>query len=256
MTVSYPFEASVCFASTGAPTVMLEGRLGSLDDGAKRPAVVLCHPGIHEQTGMEYPVVAACAVALYQAGFVTLRFNFRGVQGSTGQRSGGRDEPHDVLGATQFLRQRADVDPSQVYLLGNSFGAWMALEAACQDQDAAGLVCIVLPLSLLQSRVYDLRHDRRPKLFIAAEYDQFCDLKTLRTAYREWAEPKDLIVLKGSDHFLGIGPSIDPVNRAQQIAQDVSSWLGQGEIRPQRPVASSLDSGGNTTSSFAPRRKE
>jgi len=187
---------------------------------------------------MEYPVVAACTVALHQAGFVTLRFNFRGVQGSTGQRSGGQHEPHDVLGAAQFLRQRPDVDRSRVYLVGNSFGAWMALEAARQDENAAGLVCIVLPLSLLQSRVDDLRHDHRPKLFVAAEHDQFCDLRTLQAAYGEWAEPKELIVLEGSDHFLGIGPSVDSVNRAPQIAGYVATWLGQVEIATRRIPAS------------------
>lgn len=241
MNVSYPFEAGVRFASTGTPPVMLEGLLGSLDDGTKHPAVVLCHPGIYEQTGMEYPVVAACTAALHQAGFVTLRFNFRGVQGSTGRRSGGQHEPHDVLGAAQFLRQRPDVDWEQVYLLGNSFGAWMALEAARQDQDAAGLVCIVLPLSLLQSTVDDLRHDRRPKLFVAAEHDQFCDLGALQEAYRQWAEPKDLIVLQGSDHFLGIGPSADSVDRAPQIAGYVASWLSQVAMPANRIPASGLD---------------
>ncbi len=240
MTTSHPFEAGVRFASTGTPVMILEGLLGSLNDGAKHPAVVLCHPGILDQTGMEYPVVAACTAALHQAGFVTLRFNFRGVQGSTGQRSGGQHEPHDVLGAVHFLRQRPDVDRSRVYLLGNSFGAWMALEAARQDADAAGLVCIVLPLSLLQSRADDLRHDRRPKLFVAAEHDQFCDFQTLRTVYRQWAAPKELIVLEGSDHFLGIGPSADSVNRAPQIAEYVASWLSQVEMAAQRiPVSNS-----------------
>ena len=241
MRASHRFEVGVRFASTGAPQVILEGLLGSLDDGTKHPAVVLCHPGIYEQTGMEYPVVAACAAALHQAGFVTLRFNFRGVQGSTGQRSGGQHEPHDVLGAAQFLRQRPDVDGGEVYLLGNSFGAWMALKAARQDQGAAGLVCIVLPLSLLQSTADDLRHDRRPKLFVAAEHDQFCDLGALREAYRQWAEPKDLIVLQGSDHFLGIGPSADSVDRAPQIAGYVSSWLSQVALTDKQIAASGHD---------------
>jgi alpha/beta superfamily hydrolase len=241
MQASHPFEAGVRFPSTGTLPVMLEGWLGSLDDGAKHAAVVLCHPGIQEQTGMEYPIISACTAALHQASFVTLRFNFRGVQGSTGQRSGGRHEPHDVLGAFQFLCQQPGVDRGRVYLLGNSFGAWMALEAARQDETAAGLVCIVFPLSLVPSMADDLRHDRRPKLFVAAEHDQFCDLQTLRTAYQEWAEPKDLIVLKGSDHFLGIGPSADSVNRAPQIAADVASWLRQVAMATTRTLAADND---------------
>ena len=50
---------------------------------------------------MEYPVIAACSVALQEAGFVTVRFNFRGVQGSEGNRSGGLYEPRDVQGVSR-----------------------------------------------------------------------------------------------------------------------------------------------------------
>jgi hypothetical protein len=174
---------------------------------------------------MEYPVIAACGAALQQAGFVTLRFNFRGVQGSSGSRSGGMHETRDVHGAVCFLLERNDVDPSHVYLVGDSFGAWMVLEAVREDERVAGMVCIVVPLALLPSPPDHLRHDHRPKIFIAAEHDQFCDLDAFKALYCQWATPKDLIVLAGSDHFLGIGPSADPVNRAAQIAEAVASWL-------------------------------
>jgi alpha/beta superfamily hydrolase len=218
-------ETSVRFPSAGGPSVALEGLLGTFGHGAKHPAAVLCHPGGQGQTGMEYPVIAACSAALQQAGFVTLRFNFRGVQGSGGSCSGGLHETRDVHGAVRFLMERNDVDPSHVYLVGDSFGAWMILEAAREDERVAGMVCIVLPLALLPSPPEHLRHDRRPKFFIAAEHDQFCDLDAFKALYRQWATPKDLIVLAGSDHFLGIGPSADPVNRAAQIAEAVVSWL-------------------------------
>jgi hypothetical protein len=47
-------------------------------------------------------------------------------------------------------------------------------------------------------------------------------------AHQQWAEPKELIMLRGSDHFLGIGPATaDPVNRSAQIAQAVTAWLGR-----------------------------
>ena len=218
-------ETRVRFPSAGEPSVTLEGLLGSYGDGVKHSAIVLCHPGSQGQTGMEYPVIAACSAVLQQAGFVTLRFNFRGVQGSGGKRTGGLDETRDVRGAVRFLLNNTDVDPSHVYLLGNSFGAWMVLEAAREYEQVAGIICIVLPLAHLPSPLDHLRHEHRPKLFIAAEHDQLCDLHAFEDEYRQWAMPKDLIVLAGSDHFLGIGPSVDPVNRAAQIAEAVASWL-------------------------------
>jgi len=218
-------ETNVRFPSAGKSPVLLEGLLGTCDDGAKHPGVVLCHPGSHGQTGMEYPVIAACSAALQQAGFITLRFNFRGVQGSEGRRSGGMYEIGDVQGAARFLMERNEVYPSYVYLIGNSFGAQMALEAAREEKGLAGVACIVLPLTLLPSPPDHLRYDQRPKLFIVAEHDQLCDLEDFRVLYRQWAAPKDCIILTGSDHFLGIGPSADPVNRAAEVAQAVASWL-------------------------------
>jgi len=225
------FETSVRFPSVGVSPISLEGLLGTLDDGAKHPGVVLCHPGGQGQTGLEYPVIAACAAALHQVGFVTLRFNFRGVQGSGGRRSGGLYEPSDVHGAIGLLRERPDVDPALIYLLGDSFGASMILEAAHEDERIAGMVCIVLPLAHLPSPPDFLQHDHRAKLFFAAEHDQLCDLDSLVVAYEQWAGPKDLIVLRGSDHLLGIGPSADPVDRTTQIADAVTSWLGRMCLR-------------------------
>ncbi len=218
-------ERRVRFSSRGRDAVTLQGLLATSNAGVRRPAVVLCHPGLQGQTGMEYPVIAACSAELHRAGFVTLRFNFRGVQGSTGQRSGGHHEVNDVLGALDLVSERDDVDASQVYILGNSFGAWMAVEATAQDERVAGLACIVLPLALLPRPPSYLRHDCRPKLFVAAEHDAFCPLDKLHDLFEQWAPPKELSVIAGSDHFLGIGPSLDRVNRAHEIAQTVAAWL-------------------------------
>lgn len=147
------------------------------------------------------------------------------MQGSKGERSGGLYEMLDVCGAVRFLLERNEVDSSHVYLVGDSFGAWMVTEALREDEPVAGIVCIVLPLAHMEPLPEHLWHDRRPKLFIAAENDPFCDLHVFRDLYRHWAPPKDLMVLEGSDHFLGIGPSVDPVNRAPEIAEAVASWL-------------------------------
>jgi alpha/beta superfamily hydrolase len=223
-------ERKVRFSSRGPDAVTLEGLLGTADVALPRPAAVLCHPGMQGQTGMEYPVIAACSAELHRAGFVTLRFNFRGVQGSKGQRSSGQREVDDVLGAIGRIRQLDEVDASQIYLVGNSFGAWMATEAAAQDPHVAGLACIVLPLALLPLPPDYLSWDRRPKLFIAAEHDAFCPLAQLQSLFDQWATPKKLSVLAGSDHFLGIGPSQDRVNRAREVAGTASTW-------PQRTCA-------------------
>jgi len=217
-------ETAVRFESSGATPVELEGRLSAFDDEGVRAAAVLCHPGIEGQTGMEYPVIAASTIALQQAGLVTLRFNFRGVQSSAGRRSSGVHEVDDVLGAVRLLRECSAVDADRVCLVGDSFGAWMALEAARVDHRIAGWACVVLPLLLLPAVPDWLQHDSRPKLFIVAEHDQFCDLGAFKSLYQGWAEPKELLELAGTDHFLGIGSSLDRLDRSEQIAGAVAAW--------------------------------
>jgi len=224
-TIPTATERKVHFRARGPNPVTLEGLLGMPEAGKRHPAAVLCHPGMQGQTGMEYPVIAACGAALRRSGLATLRFNFRGVQGSDGQRGAGQNEVDDVLGALDMVRELDELDASQVYLVGNSFGAWMAAEAAAKDEWVAGLACIVLPLALLPSPPEYLCHDDRPKLFIAAGHDACCPLDKLQDLFDRWAPPKELSVIADSDHFLGIGPSLDRVNRAPEVAETVAAWL-------------------------------
>ncbi|MGZ3405418.1 MAG: hypothetical protein ACXVAN_03175, partial [Polyangia bacterium] len=67
----------------------LEGE-ARLVDGA--PAAVVCHP--HPAFGgrMDNPLVVALADACAAAGFSTVRFNFRGLDGSEGTPTGGVQE--------------------------------------------------------------------------------------------------------------------------------------------------------------------
>src|SRR5206468_12486881 len=64
-------------------------------------------------------------------------------------QSGGRSEnatlqdfAEDAGAAVRFLRDRKDVDPKRITLLGHSEGAWSALIAASRDEDVAALVLV------------------------------------------------------------------------------------------------------------------
>ena len=82
---------------------------------------VLCHP--HPQYGgsMEDVVLACLADTLVARGVGCLRFNFRGVGGSTGSHSDGAGELDDLFAVIYWLKT---ANPTRSYWLGGySFGA-------------------------------------------------------------------------------------------------------------------------------------
>ncbi len=77
-------------------------------------------------------------------GIAVLRYDDRGVGGSTGQndQSTTADFAKDALAAIHFLQTRSDINPKQVGLCGHSEGGIVAPLAASQSADVAFVICI------------------------------------------------------------------------------------------------------------------
>ncbi len=116
---------------------------------AARVAVVL-HP--HPQYGgtMHNKVVYHVAKALEAAGIVTLRFNFRGVEGSSGTYDDGRGEVDDARTALDWLLAQQP-SASDVLCAGFSFGASVALRSGCADARVGRVIAIGTPGRWLSS---------------------------------------------------------------------------------------------------------
>ena len=110
------------------------------------PAVVITHSHPLQAGGHMYAhVLRAVAVALLQRGFVVLRFNFRGVQGSAGAFGDGRDELHDVGGAVDYLHARPHIAPDNIALFGYSFGSRVCLPYAAGDARIRAVATLGMP---------------------------------------------------------------------------------------------------------------
>jgi uncharacterized protein len=105
--------------------------------GSQRgPAVVLCH-GIWTGRRECLPL----ALRFQAAGYNVLCFDFRAHGRSDGQFiSVGHHETNDVIGAVHYLKQRPEVDPSRIGVIGFSMGAAATIQAAARCSDIAAVV--------------------------------------------------------------------------------------------------------------------
>ncbi|MDB4970499.1 MAG: alpha/beta hydrolase family protein [Myxococcales bacterium] len=194
----------------------LEGQ-AHLVDGA--PAAIVCHP--HPAFGgrMDNPLVVALAEACHAAGFSTVRFNFRGLDGSEGTPTGGRAEHEDVAAVIAWMRAQG---AARIALVGYSFGALMAARAVADGADVTAFAAVGFPTTLLGEDPDRVGHleaalDRRvPWLFIGGDADQFCEIDRLDAwvAGRPWAKSE---VLSGRGHFLSGSDAVEVCERVARF---------------------------------------
>jgi alpha/beta superfamily hydrolase len=175
----------------------LEAEWAASADPASALSVVLCHP--HPQFGgsMRSIVTSVLFEQLPAAGYPSLRFNFRGVEGSEGTYAEGELEPLDVVAA---ITAAAGLFPTtRIALVGWSFGADIALTVV--DARVAGWVAIAPPLRFRPS--YAAANDARPKHLILAEHDEFRAPAEVREEVAAWPATTVAIVPGASHFFVG-----------------------------------------------------
>ena len=132
-------EERVSFAFDG---LKLAGVLHLPDDrdrSERRPGFLVLHGfGSNKDGG----VALVVARMLADLGYVALRFDFRGCGDSEGPR--GRviclEQVEDTKNALSYLATRPEVEPDRIGLLGNSFGAAVAVYTAGVDRRVAACI--------------------------------------------------------------------------------------------------------------------
>jgi alpha/beta superfamily hydrolase len=157
---------------------------------------VLLHPHPLYGGSMHNNVVEACREGALAAGWAVLRFNFRGVAGSTGRHGQGKGEVWDVLAAARWLAQRVS---GPLALIGYSFGSLVGAQAALKISDLAGAVWVAPPLMLGPLPAWP--QDAGPLLVIAGGADEYTRLAELEEYVQAIGARGALIALPGGDHF-------------------------------------------------------
>jgi alpha/beta superfamily hydrolase len=174
--------------------VVLEGEIEE-PAGPPRAAMVLCHP--HPQFGgtMRSIVISELFRVLPDRGVTCLRFNFRGVEASSGSYDEGRGERADAAAAVSTLAA-AIPDGTPLVLAGWSFGGDVALSVS--DDRLCAWLAIAPPLRFAVTE--PLEADPRPKLIVLAEHDEFRSPDEVAAVVAPW-EATTVEVVTGASHF-------------------------------------------------------
>ncbi|MGH7923092.1 MAG: alpha/beta hydrolase [Candidatus Binatus sp.] len=177
----------------------LEGLLAN--PGGNAPAAVVCHPHPMYGGSMFNNVVEAILAAMWQAGYATLRFNFRGVGESEGEHDGGPGEVDDAVAAIAFLLAQPGVRKAGAVIAGYSFGAMVAVSAGYERTEIARIVAVALPLAMAEARIPD--GASKPVRLISGDNDSYSPGAELQALKSRIGESARLEIVAGADHFFG-----------------------------------------------------
>ena len=176
------------------------GRLEALQFQPAAPAAggaLLLHPHPLYGGNLHNKVVFTSQQVCARLGLATLRFNFRGVGASAGRYDDGQGEQDDARAGLFHLA--ALLPNSPLYVVGFSFGAWIALRLAAAEARLSAVAALGTPVDW--APLDFLADCGKPKLFIHGDEDQFCDPAALARSYPRFAPPKQLEWVAGADHF-------------------------------------------------------
>jgi alpha/beta superfamily hydrolase len=216
------------------PAGKLEALLNTGSDNALYAAVV-AHP--HPPSGgtMHTKAVYHAAKAFSYFGIPVLRFNFRSVGLSEGIHDEGRGEVDDVRAAIDWVDKKFGLP---IIAAGFSFGANVALRAACGDARVKGLVGLGLPV---RAHFRDYSYNflpgcRAPKLFVSGDHDEFSPRGVLESVMETAPEPRRVVWVEGADHFFA-GVAESPKSKLEVMQGAIREWLGdEFGLTPARAV--------------------
>ena len=135
------------------PELIVNGPAGRLEaryhhePDPQSPIALILHP--HPQFGgtMNNPVVHKLYYMFHDRGFSTLRFNFRGVGRSQGYFDNGPGELADAASALDWM-QLVKPDAKACWIVGFSFGTWIAMQLLMRRPEIDAFVCVAPPANI------------------------------------------------------------------------------------------------------------
>jgi dipeptidyl aminopeptidase/acylaminoacyl peptidase len=255
----------VSFGSAG-DNVRISGWFFRARGEERRPAIVLCH-GVWTGRRECLPL----ALRFRAAGYNVLCFDFRAHGLSDGRfTSVGHLETNDVIGAVEYLKQRPEIDPKKIGVVGFSMGGAATIQAAARCPDIAAVVADsayasfvdaakysfrvvtrvphfpmapiamhwakwIMKLDASQLRPVDVigRIAPRPLLLIHGVSDEIVPVRHAYILFKSAEEPKELWVVPGAHHVEA--RDIDPDAYFDRVERFLVQALSPSESSVGRP---------------------
>jgi pimeloyl-ACP methyl ester carboxylesterase len=234
----YPYNFKEVRFAGGAAGVELAGTLTIPQGGSgKYPAVVLVSGSgaqNRDEEIAEHKPFLVIADYLTRAGIAVLRYDDRGVGGSTGDFATATtaDFTTDALGAFDFLTSRPEIDPAKIGIVGHSEGGTVAFMAAAENPEIA----FIVSLAGMAVRGDSLLVRQNRDLFLAqgmpeVEVDTYCKglaqvFAILETHSREYITQNSGVLTKGifPEDAAAIHPQLI-LNLVTLLAKPTSPWM-------------------------------
>ena len=189
-------QSAVSFETEG---LTFEGVVAQPDDGSGPwPGVVICHPHPLHGGNMDNNVVIALALGLAQDGFVTLRFNFRGVGGSQGSHTKGESESEEILAALALIKEWPDTNVN-IGLAGYSFGTSVILGHSELYSEVMAIALVSPPFRAVEGTA--LKESQIPVLITTGDRDRLVDSTQLDSELASFLNAPEFKLFDGVDHF-------------------------------------------------------
>jgi alpha/beta superfamily hydrolase len=180
------------------PAGKLETVLAEPDSEHRHGIAVIAHPHPLYGGTMDNKVVHTLFKASFELGFITVKFNYRGVGKSEGGYGDGLGETEDVIAVVEAVRDQFDAQSNNLTLLlaGFSFGGAVQAHVA-KTLSPQSLIMVAPSVDHLQ--VPSISGYAERVLIIQGDQDEVVPLKTIL----HWAAPQDLpiVVIPGAEHF-------------------------------------------------------
>ncbi|RLS48158.1 MAG: alpha/beta fold hydrolase [Planctomycetota bacterium] len=143
----FPYDVREAAFRNTLDGVDLAGTLTLPQGAGPWPAVVLVSGSgqqDRDETLMDHKPFLVLADALSRAGIAVLRYDDRGVGGSGGDptKATSVDFARDAEAAIDWLKERPDIDPARIGVVGHSEGGLIAALLAARRTDLAGIVML------------------------------------------------------------------------------------------------------------------